>query len=97
MKILSLLLNVLDVGILAASVVSLLPTVMMFDAPGSETKKNLWFLAGVFVLFPFVATAGAVVSWSKWITGDFETALKGGVVSPVYAASAAFCLTRILK
>lgn len=96
MKILSLLLNILNIGIVAASVVALLPTAMLFDAPASQTRKSLWFLAGVFVLFPFVATASAVFGWNKWHAGDFERALEGGAVAPVYAAFAAFCLKQIL-
>lgn len=95
MKLAFLLLNILNVGILAASLVSLLPTAMMFDAPGSE-KKGLWFLAGVFALFPFVAFASLLIGWIKWSADAFVAALKWGAVAPVYAAFAAICLFSIL-
>lgn len=93
MKIFSLLLNILNIGVLSASVVSLLPTAMIFDAPGSENKKSFWFLAGVFVLFPLVAMGSSVTGWSKWSASDYQSALKCGAVAPAYAA---LCLKRIL-
>lgn len=97
MKVASLLLNILNIGILGVSVVALLPTAMLFDAPGSTANKGLWLLTGVFGVFPLVAAWGVVVGWSKWSAGDFATALKWGAAAPVYAAVAAICLIQILE
>ena len=97
MKILSLLLNILNIGIAVASVVALLPTAMLMDEPGSEKRMSLWFLMGVFLLFPLVAIGSVASGWSKWITGDVEGALESGALAPVYAAFSALCLKGIMK
>lgn len=97
MKIASLLLNVFNVLVVAASVISLLPNAMLFDAPGSEKKKSLWFLFWVFALFPFVAVGSLLAGCAKWREGDYDTALKAGGVGPAYGAFAAICLFSILE
>ncbi len=84
----------LNIGILGASVVALLPTAMIFDAPGSTANKALWFLTGV---FPLVAAFNLVLGWNKWSAGEFATALQWGVIVSVYAVFVAVCLLKILK
>lgn len=96
MKTASLLLNVFNGVVLAASVASLLPTAMLFDAPGSEKKKSLWFLFWVFMLFPVVCIGSLATGWVKWGQGDYGLALKAGGIAPVYGMGAAICLFSIL-
>lgn len=97
MKIASLLLNILNVGVLCFAGVALLPTVMMFDAPGSEKRGALWFLFWVFLAFPFLALVSLALGWARWGAGDYRGSLKWGLVAPVYGAFAVVCLLKILK
>ena len=97
MKTASLLLNIFNVLVLLASVVSLLPTAMLFDAPGSTKRKSLWFLFWVWMLFPVACIGSLGMGWFKWAQGDYELALKAGGVAPVYGVGAAICLFSILK
>ena len=97
MKTASLVLNIFNVLVLVASVVSLLPTAMLFDAPGSTQKKSLWFLFWVFLLFPVVSLGSLATGWVKWGQGDYESALKAGGVAPIYGVIAFASLFSILE
>ncbi|BCM90772.1 hypothetical protein IAD21_02633 [Abditibacteriota bacterium] len=95
MKIASLLLNIFNILLLPGSVGLLIPSVMMFDAPGSEKKSGNWFVFWMFMLLPIVAIGSLVMGWWKWREGDYKTALKAGAVAPVYVSCAFGCLFTI--
>ncbi|RYX84541.1 hypothetical protein EON83_09320 [bacterium] len=97
MKNAAVFLNLFNILVLLVSLVCILPTVMIFDAPGSQKKIGLWIVFWVFMVFPLVTLTCIGLGWKKWFDGDYEFALKVGAVAPVYGVVAAIFLFTFLR
>lgn len=75
MKVLSILINILLLGLLAFAVMSALFSPMLFDAPGSEKNTTIWALFWIIAAFPLTILVAMIWSWRKFFQDEYQTAI----------------------
>lgn len=99
MKIATIILNILFALAFVPSVGLLLPTMMMFDAPGSTKSPYTIFTAASIVAIPIVIVIAQFVSWIALARGNLSLALWGSLMPlvPSLLAVLGFVLIQVFQ
>lgn len=74
MKLATILLNLLWVGLLLLSLVAVMFSPMMFDAPGSDKQPMLWMIFWSIVALPVNIIITLILSMRKYAQSDYRAA-----------------------
>ncbi|MCC7246560.1 MAG: hypothetical protein IT269_12835 [Saprospiraceae bacterium] len=80
MKLATILLNLLWVGLLLLSLVAVMFSPMMFDAPGSDKQPMLWMIFWSIAALPLNIIITLILSMRKYAQGDYRAAFMTSLI-----------------
>lgn len=99
MKIIIIVLNVIFVLVFFISLVSLIPTMMMFDSPESTKSHYTIFTALSLFLLPVIILIAQVGSWWLFAKGNYRSSLWWSLLPlvPIACAALGFLLIEVFQ